>query len=160
LESGLTDARLVPVAPRRGVDRSIPLLSLPLNCSGFLEPARGKITLPIALAACWRHSVPMLRFWTTFRTALDLAAHVDQLERHIDGLERQILDLKSDWTDVLDKMSAREDRIRKRLQRGVVNALSEGEPSKASEGAEDPRSALRGRLALRVQEARERGNSR
>lgn len=43
----------------------------------------------------------------TLRTALDLAARVQEVERQCDGVLRE-------WTDVLDKLKAREERERKR----------------------------------------------
>lgn len=77
---------------------------------------------------------------------MDLAARVE-------SLERQLKELRSEWTDVLDKMLAREDRLRKRYARELKAAVDDDAedtpravPSVQPVG--DAKTAIRQRVAL------------
>ena len=59
-----------------------------------------------------------MRIFTRLRTALELAARVEEVERRLGAIEM-------DWNDVLDKILAREERMRKRLKAQVANVIDE-----------------------------------
>lgn len=70
-----------------------------------------------------------MTLWRTLRNALALASEVEQLRA-------EVRTLQSEWTDVLDKLTAREERIRKRmaaaLKAGVDGGLSSVEADRGA----------------------------
>ncbi len=84
----------------------------------------------------------MFRTLRALRTAVDLANRVEQLEG-------QVANLQFEWTDVLDKLLAREERMRKRYRTEVQRAL---EAPALVEDSGSHKDALRKRLnAVRAQ---------
>ena len=83
-----------------------------------------------------------MRIFTRLRTALELAARVEEVERRLGAIEM-------DWNDVLDKILAREERMRKRLKAQVANAIDEGAVTANPVGG---KAAIRARVtAIRAQ---------
>jgi hypothetical protein len=78
----------------------------------------------------------MFRTLRALRTAIDLAKRVEELEG-------QVANLQFEWTDVLDKLLAREERMRKRYKTEVQRALEAPAMVESSGGNKD---ALRRRL--------------
>lgn len=78
-----------------------------------------------------------MRFFTRLRNALELADRVDAVERRVDSIEM-------DWNDVLDKILAREERMRKRLKAQVQSAI---EPDSTSAAPVGGKAAVRARIA-------------
>lgn len=59
-----------------------------------------------------------MKVWDSLRTAFQLAHRVEEVES-------DLRDLQSEWTDIQDKLLAREERLRKRLSRELKASLSE-----------------------------------
>lgn len=55
-------------------------------------------------------------WWDSLRTAFQLAERVEECESRLSSME-------SDWTDIQDKLLAREERLRKRLSRELKASL-------------------------------------
>lgn len=63
-----------------------------------------------------------MRLWDSFRTAFQLAARVEECESRLNSMEYE-------WTDIQEKLLAREERLRKRLSRELKASLGESPPS-------------------------------
>lgn len=100
-----------------------------------------------------------MRFFTDMRNALNLSAELQKLRGDVELLRREVRETQSEWTDVLDKLRAREERERKRSKATVVAALGEGSSDSTggarsgAAGGGDPKAALRAR-ALEIINAR------
>jgi hypothetical protein len=66
-----------------------------------------------------------MKLWDSFRTAFQLAERVEECESRLSSME-------SDWTDIQDKLLAREERLRKRLSRELKASLSESPLSEST----------------------------
>lgn len=83
-----------------------------------------------------------MSIFTRLRNALALADKVSELESRVNSIEM-------DWNDVLDKILAREERMRKRLKAQVQSAI---EPDTATANPVGGKAAIRARItALRAQ---------
>jgi len=71
-----------------------------------------------------------MRLWDTLKTAWNLAQRVQGAEECITDLQKRFEDLNDDWTDVLDKLRARDERQRKRDQRALKGSR-DSEPDSA-----------------------------
>lgn len=83
-----------------------------------------------------------MSIFTRLRTALELAKRVEELEGDVQTL-------KFEWSDVLDKLLAREERMRKRYKAEVNRALEA--PASAEDSGGDKTAIRRRALALRAQ---------
>jgi hypothetical protein len=90
-------------------------------------------------------------FFTRLRTALSLANEVEQLKASLEEQEKRINALEFEWGDTLDKLLAREERMRKRYKAEVNRAL---EPGPAVEAGGNDKGALRAR-AFAIRAARQ-----
>lgn len=64
-----------------------------------------------------------MRWWDNVRTALTLANRVEECEQLQQEMQNSFNELLSEWTDVQDKLLAREERLRKRLSRELKQSL-------------------------------------
>lgn len=73
--------------------------------------------------------------WDRFWTAYNLAERVEEIESNLS-------ELQSDWTDVQDKLLAREERLRKRMSRELKSVLqdppADSEIGRSSPQGSDP----------------------
>lgn len=71
-----------------------------------------------------------MRWWDTIRTAWNLSESVQQLRADFKETIQRFDELESEWTDVLDKLKARDERQRKRDQRALKRDLADnaGDP--------------------------------
>lgn len=86
--------------------------------------------------------------WETLRTALNLGARVNEIERKQEEMRGEFEHIHSEWTDTLDLLRAREERQRKRDRTALKTALAE--PSgDASDGPADVGDATARKAQLR-----------
>ncbi len=62
-----------------------------------------------------------MSFFTRLQTALSLANAVEQLTEQVATTRAEVESLRFEWTDILDKLQAREERMRKRYK-GLLDA--------------------------------------
>lgn len=95
-----------------------------------------------------------MRFWDSLRTAFQLAERVEECESRLSSME-------VDWTDIQDKLLAREERLRKRLSRELKASLSEPSQVESSPGPslvpQAGSQAAKRAIALRFNQQRQEG---
>jgi hypothetical protein len=90
-----------------------------------------------------------MTFFTRLRTALSLAGSVEQLTTEVATLRAEVESLRFEWTDILDKLQAREERMRKRYK-GLLNAtLTSDAPNNPPDVAHADKDQLRSIAAHR-----------
>lgn len=93
-----------------------------------------------------------MRWWDNLRTALDLANRVEECES-------QLQEVLSEWTDVQDKLLAREERLRKRLSRELKSSLvSESPPEQPSTQSSPTAAPSEAHKRIRAQWERQRAS--
>lgn len=80
--------------------------------------------------------------WDTLRTAVNLAARVEEIERKCDAIELE-------WSDVLRILKKREERERKANARAVASSVEQGPPAPPLAPVGDRKAHLRALIKQR-----------
>ncbi len=86
-----------------------------------------------------------MKWFDTLRTALQLAERVE-------AVESEVQDLRFEWTDINEKLLAREGRLAKRLSRELKQTLDEKPVAEQGDRAAEGKPADKKQLMLHFRE--------